>query len=332
MNVLASFKNNRFYRYFVLLAIVGLIVFLKQFMSLLLLTIIFAYLGLNAGKRVQRVLKLSRAIAISLVYLVFIGFIIWAIDHGANTLIHQVKSMIVLASDSSWRSHGILKEVYKNFHQYTNSFSTEQILTKALSQLNQLGHMIYELILALLFSYIFCITYPQLKTWSLHFLHSPYKKFFGEFYIIIHRFIIILGRLFEVQLLICVINTAAMVAVLAFLKFPYLLGFTILIFILGLIPVVGVLLSLVPLTITAFIIGNWHTVIAILIAVAVIHFLESYFLHPHFMSHRTHMPILVILLNLIIMEKLFGVWGLVIGLPILTFLLDFFKIQRFRGM
>ena len=42
------------------------------------------------------------------------------------------------------------------------------------------------------------------------------------------------------------------------------------------------------------------------------------------------MPILVILLNLIIMEKLFGVWGLVIGLPILTFLLDF-SIQRFRG-
>jgi len=43
------------------------------------------------------------------------------------------------------------------------------------------------------------------------------------------------------------------------------------------------------------------------------------------------MPILVILLNLIIMEKLFGVWGLVVGLPILTFLLDFFRIQKFKN-
>ncbi len=331
MRVLSALINQRFYRFYVLLTIAIAIFLLTPFMSLLLLTIIFAYLALNAGKRVQRLTRLSRGISISLVYLVFVGFVVWAIDHGANTLIHQMRSMIVMATDSSWHAHGIFKEIYKNIHQYTNSISTEQLVTKALAQLNQLGHMLYELILALLFSYIFCMTYPQLKNWSLHFLHSPYKKFFGEFYIIIHRFIIILGRLFEVQLLICVINTAAMVAVLAFLKFPYLLGFTILIFILGLIPVVGVLLSLIPLTITAFIIGDWHTVLAILVAVAVIHTLESYFLHPHFMSHRTHMPILVILLNLIIMEKIFGVWGLVIGLPILTFMLDFFKIQRFRG-
>ena len=163
------------------------------------------------------------------------------------------------------------------------------------------------------------------------FIHSPYKRFFGEFYIIVHRFIIILGRLFEVQLMICVINTIAMVIVLTFLNFPYLIGFAILIFILGLIPVVGVLISLVPLTVTAFIIGDWHTVLVILVAVAVIHFMESYFLHPHFMSQRTHMPILVILLNLIIMEKVFGVWGLIIGLPILTFLLDFFRIQKFKA-
>ncbi len=131
--------------------------------------------------------------------------------------------------------------------------------------------------------------------------------------------------------MICLINTAIMMVVLAFLQFPYLLGFTVMIFILGLIPVFGVIISLIPLTITAFIIGDWNTVIIILVAIACIHFFESYFLHPHFMSHRTHMPILVILLNLIIMEKMFGVWGLVIGLPILTFLLDFFRIQKFNN-
>ena len=53
MNVFATVKNRRFYRYFVLLAIVVLIFLLRQFMSLLLLTTIFSYLALNAGKRVS---------------------------------------------------------------------------------------------------------------------------------------------------------------------------------------------------------------------------------------------------------------------------------------
>ena len=331
MNILSSWQKRQLYRYFVLLVIILLIFFLRQFMSLLLLTIIFSYLAINAAKRLSRFLKLSRSFAVVAVYAIFIAIIALSINHGASTVVHQVKSMITLTMDSSWHANGFLKDIYKNIHQYINSLNTDQLISKGFSQLNQVGHVLYELVLALLFSFIFSMTYPQLKSWSLNFLHSPYKKFFGEFYIIVHRFIIILGRLFEVQLLIGVINTIAMVIVLYFLHFPYLIGFTILIFILGLIPVFGVVISLVPLAITAFIIGNWHTVLIILIAVACIHFLESYFLHPHFMSQRTHMPILVILLNLIIMEKIFGVWGLVIGLPILTFLLDFFRIQKFHS-
>lgn len=331
MNIFSSWQKHQFYRYFVLFVIILIILFLRQFMSLLLLTIIFSYLAINAAKRLTRFLKLSRTLSIVSVYAIFIMVIILSINYGASTVIDQVKSMITLTIDSKWHANGVLQEIYKNGHQYINSLNTDQLISKGFSQLNQVGHMLYELVLALLFSFIFSITYPQLRSWSLHFLHSPYKKFFGEFYIIVHRFILILGRLFEVQLMIGVINTIAMVIVLYFLHFPYLIGFTILIFILGLIPVFGVIISLVPLAITAFIIGDWHTVLVILIAVACIHFLESYFLHPHFMSQRTHMPILVILLNLIIMEKLFGVWGLVIGLPILTFLLDFFRIQKFNS-
>ena len=331
MNFLSPLQNQKYYRYFVLSVIILLIIFLRQFMSLLLLTTIFSYLAMNAGKRIQRFTKISRPLSIAIVYILFIGFLIIAIEHGANTVIHQVKSMIKLATESSWHTTGVFKEIYKNVEQYRHSLNTEQLISKGFSQINQVGHVLYELILSLLFSFIFSMTYPQLKTWSMTFIKSPYKKFFGEFYIIVHRFIIILGRLFEVQLMIGFINTIVMVLVLMFLHFPYIIGFTILIFLLGLIPVVGVILSLIPLTITAFIIGNWNTVIVILIAVALIHFLESYFLHPHFMSQRTHMPMLVILLNLIIMEKIFGVWGLIIGLPILTFILDFFKIQKFKG-
>ncbi|GMA70165.1 AI-2E family transporter [Leuconostoc litchii] len=330
MNLLETIQKRIPYRYGVLLVIILLIIGLKQFMPLLLLTIIFAYLAMSVAKPVAKFLKISRTLSIALVYIVFVTVVALAIEHGASTLIQQIKSMVTLAMRWNWQDNTLLQDIYKNVNQYTSFFNSNHLISESLSQLNHIGHIIYQLVLALLFSFIFSMTYPKLRLWSMNFLHSPFKKFFGEFYIIVHRFIIILGKLFEIQLIICMINTTLMFFVLTFLHFPYLLGFTILIFVLGLIPVFGVIISLIPLTITAFIIGDWNTVIIIIIAVALIHLFESYFLHPHLMSQKTHMPILIILLNLIIMEHFFSVWGLIIGLPILTFLLDFFQIQKFN--
>ncbi|KGB49966.1 permease [Leuconostoc mesenteroides P45] len=331
MNLFEIIKQRIPYRYWVLLIIILLIVGLQQFMPLLLLTIIFAYLAMNLAKNVAKYLKVSRGLSIALVYITFVTIVVFAIEHGASTLIHQVESMATLATHWNWHNNAFLRDLYKNVDQYTSFINSDHLISESLAQLTQIGHILYQLILALLFSFIFSMTYPKLKSWSMNFLHSPFKKFFGEFYIIVHRFIIILGKLFKIQLIICTINTTLMFLVLAFLQFPYLLGFTILIFVLGLIPVLGVIISLVPLTITAFIIGNWNTVIIIVVAIALIHLFESYFLHPHLMSQKTHMPILIILLNLIIMEHFLGAWGLIIGLPILTFLLDFCHIQKFNG-
>ena len=113
MNSFISWRPSQLYRYFVLAVIIVLIVFLRQFMSLLLLTIIFSYLAINAGKRVSTVLKTSRAISIALVYILVIGLIILGINHGTTTVMHQVKSMMALATDTSWHTNGFLSEVYK---------------------------------------------------------------------------------------------------------------------------------------------------------------------------------------------------------------------------
>ncbi len=250
MNLLETIQKRIPYRYGVLLAIILLIFALKQFMSLLLLTIIFSYLAMSVAKPLAHFLKISWALSIALVYITFISVVSLAIQHGAATLIEQIKSMITLAMNWNWQDNALLQDVYKNVNQYTSMFNSKDLISESLSQLNHIGHVIYQLVLALLFSFIFSMTYPKLRLWSMNFLHSPFKKFFGEFYIIVHRFIIILGKLFEIQLIICTINTALMFLVLLSLHFPYLLGFTILIFVLGLIPVFGVVISLVPLTIT----------------------------------------------------------------------------------
>ena len=87
-------------------------------------------------------------------------------------------------------------------------------------------------------------------------------------------------------ILIAVVNCVLSVIALWILGFPQLLGLALMIFLLGLIPVAGVIISLFPLCMIAYNIGGIMYVVYILVIVTVIHALESYVLNPKFMSQN----------------------------------------------
>jgi predicted PurR-regulated permease PerM len=64
------------------------------------------------------------------------------------------------------------------------------------------------------------------------------------------------------------------------------------------------------------------TVIYVLIMVAVVHAIEAYILNPKLMSSKTNLPVFYTFIILIFGEHFFGVWGLILGIPIFVFLLD----------
>ena len=59
--------------------------------------------------------------------------------------------------------------------------------------------------------------------------------------------------------------------------------------------------------------------------------MEAYVLNPKFMSSRTDLPIFYTFIVLLIGEHLFGTWGLIVGVPIFTFLLDVLGVKPIRG-
>ncbi|MEH7052982.1 AI-2E family transporter, partial [Bacillus pseudomycoides] len=134
------------------------------------------------------------------------------------------------------------------------------------------------------------------------------------------------GKVIEAQFLIAVVNCILSVIALVFLGFPQLLVLAVMIFLLGLIPVAGVIISLFPLCIIAYNIGGIAYVVYILIFIAVIHAIESYFLNPKFMSAKTNLPIFYTFMVLIFSEHFLGIWGLIIGIPIFIFLLDVLEV------
>ena len=94
------------------------------------------------------------------------------------------------------------------------------------------------------------------------------------------------------------------------------------IFFLGLIPVAGVIMSLLPLCAIAYTIGGFMYVFYIVIVIMVVHALEAYILNPKLMSSKTDLPVFYTFIVLIFGEHFFGVWGLIVGIPIFVFLLD----------
>ena len=88
-----------------------------------------------------------------------------------------------------------------------------------------------------------------------------------------------------------------------------------------------VVISLIPLSMVGYSVCGIRDVIYIIIMIIAIHALESYVLNPKFMSSRTELPIFYTFVVLMVSEKLFGTWGLIVGVPIFTFLLDIMGVK-----
>ena len=117
---------------------------------------------------------------------------------------------------------------------------------------------------------------------------------------------------------------------LSFMKMPQIFALGLMVFVLSLVPVAGVIISLVPLSLVGYQVGGIRDVIYIIIMIMVIHALEAYILNPKFMSSRTELPIFYTFVVLLVAEHLWGTWGLIVGVPIFTFLLDVFGVKQVK--
>ena len=149
-------------------------------------------------------------------------------------------------------------------------------------------------------------------------------NFFGR------KFLSSFGKVIEVQIVIATINGILSTIGLWIIGFPHLLGFGMMVMLLGLIPVAGVIISLVPLSIVAFNNGGLVQVVYVLIMIALLHAFEAYILNPKLMSSKTKLPIFYTLSILIVSEHIAGVLGLIVGIPVFMFILDVIEVPYFN--
>lgn len=331
-NAWQKFKANvPLRRFVVLLIIIAFLYEMRAMMNTILLTFIFTFLIVHLIRLVQRHLpKVPSGLIVSLTYILILLLLYFAVTVYFPMLVTQITKMVksVMNFYESDSMTGLMKYVSRYVNQKELVTQAKNGMSVMMRTLTSVGTLTVSIFMSLILSFFYTIELKQMNEFSSLFVKSGiFKWFFEDVRYFGKKFTNTFGVVLEAQFFIALCNTALTMICLAFMHMPQIIALGLMVFILSLIPVAGVIISLFPLSIIAYSVGGLRYVIYIFIMIMVIHAIEAYILNPKFMSSKTELPIFYTFLVLLVAEHFWGTWGLIVGVPIFTFLLDVLDIK-----
>ncbi len=320
----------------VTLVILALLVMtLWTMLDLVLLTFILTFLFYHFQKMIKNRLgekirdKIPDGLILFILYLIVIGLLTWISVVFVPKLILQINEIatVFMHFDMNTMRDALdprLAEILWDIDLNPYISDAGNFL---MNSVTLIGAFSLNFVFAFLLSFMILLEKDKIRRFSetlkhskIAFVYEHTMKFGGSF---VRTF----GTVMKVQVTISFVNSILSVIILGIMGFPSVIGLGIMIFFLGLIPVAGVIISLVPLCIIGFTIGGFKMVIAVIIMIIVIHSLEAYILNPKLMSTRTSLPICFVFIILLVSEHYLGAWGLLIGVPLFIFLMKSFEVD-----
>ncbi|TWD97564.1 putative PurR-regulated permease PerM [Neobacillus bataviensis] len=311
---------------FVLIALV--LYAMRSMINLILLTFIFTFLMNRLVQFIEKKIPLNRRLIVVISYACIVGLLSYCFVMYLPMIIQEITALIkqLTAFYTAKHDNIILNYLVNRMEEIKISSYLEQGFTFLIKYFTDISSVTLQVLLALLLS-IFCLLEkPRLIEFTKKFRNSKISSIYEEVEFFGRKFVRTFGKVIEAQLIIAVVNCILTTISLWLLDFPQLGGLSIMVFVLGLIPVAGVIISLIPLVIIAYSIGGLMKVLYVGIAIFIIHGIEAYILNPNLMSSKTNLPVFYTFIVLIFSEHFFGVWGLIIGIPVFVFLLDVLEV------
>ena len=176
--------------------------------------------------------------------------------------------------------------------------------------------------LAVLFSFLIILDLPHLSRKVAGLANTKLDFIYEEVSESVHAFAKRLGRTLEAQVLIAIVNTILTATGAWLLGIPNVTFLGSIVFFCSFIPVAGVFISSAPICLLALQTGGDNGLQLVLLTIGMIllvHTIEAYILNPKIYGHHLRMNAVVVLIVLTICGKLFGLWGLVLGLPVVNY-------------
>lgn len=331
---------------------------LRSFFLLIFLTFVFAYIQSRLVNRLEPRLK-SRRLSSIFASLVMVGVIILAagfivpkVANEAQMFVEKFPSYIgaidreLIKIEQNYPSISSFLAFTNVEHEFIDGVGQSRAAGLLHAGLNQLlgkgqgsGENIRYLLsttrnigstllgfgsaflLSLLFSFLIVLDLPKLSNAVKGLAQTKLRFVYREVAGSIHSFGKVMGQALEAQLFIALLNTCLTAIGLWILGLSGKVAFlSLIVFLCSFIPVAGVFISSLPICLVALQQGGWFLAFVAACYIIIIHMIEAYILNPKIYGQHLHMNPVIVLIILTVGGKMFGVWGLVLGVPLCTYL------------
>lgn len=341
---------------------------LRAFFLLMFLTFVFAYIQGRGVDRLRAWMpgRTSRVVSVSLIFLALLvaigNFLIprvrdQAERFAANYTVYLSKVDLELVRLAE--RYPVMYDLYPDFRTYHSepdghldlSKSPTALLIKEMfgkeehstddtnlrytvGALKNVGSKLLAIgsafLLALLFSFLILLDLPKIAHAVAGLKETRVGFVYDEVAGSIFNFAHVVGRSLEAQFFIALINTCLTAIGVYLLGLNEHIAFlSMIVFLCGFIPVAGVFISSAPICLLALQYSGVGTALLAALMIWIIHMIEAYILNPKIYGYHLRLNPVAVLIILTIGGKLFGVWGLVLGLPVCTYI--FGHAIRFAG-
>ena len=183
---------------------------------------------------------------------------------------------------------------------------------------------ILKIILALILSFIFILDRKHLSKYLFKIKDSNFGFLYTEYDLLLDKgvksFWLILKAQWTIAFFNMIITISGFYIIgLFFGNFPYILTMALVVFVLWFIPILGMWLSAIPLTLIAYI--NWGIDASLLVIFMILFttILEAYYLNPKIVSSYLKVPMSLTFIILLISEHFLGLAGLLIWISLFYF-------------
>lgn len=310
----------------------GALLYLFQDMfGLVFITYIMCFVTHGLTHRLHRTTRLRRRFMVAVIYTLFLilitGFLffltpkIFSEAKNFTDQLPQTLNTIEQWVDLQLSDNEILAPVTERIK---SMLTQEQMIMKgwAMSRvaLERGFHYASWFFLGLLFSFLIMLDLPNLTRSVRALRFTRLSSVYEETAYSVILFAKVVGENFRAQMMISSVNTTLTAIGLKFLGIEEIVLLCTMVFFCGLIPVLGVFISSVPIVLMAVNTGGverglWATAMIIFI-----HLVEAYVLNPRIVSAVMKINPVMTLIILYIAHSLIGMWGMLLGVPISVYI------------
>jgi predicted PurR-regulated permease PerM len=180
-----------------------------------------------------------------------------------------------------------------------------------------------QLTLSLMLSFFITFDIDRLREGASRLKKSRVGHIYEEIIPGLQTFASLIGRAFQAQGCIAIVNAILTWIVIKILGIENGLFLSVIVFLCSFIPVLGVVLSGAPIAAMAIIQDGGGFMLALwaILGILVIHFIETSLLNPKIVGTFLHLHPVLVLVILALGEHFFGAWGLLLGLPVAVYII-----------